>query len=102
LGFGEVDDFAHGFAVLDIGEEGCGGKVPFANDFFALFDISVFSHQQSPSPYLRIVSCSIAAQILLRVHDEPGSFTEVLFEEWVTGYQGCTIIATLDYEVDGR
>ena len=56
MGFGEVDDFAHGFAVLDIGKEGCGGKVPFADDFFALFDISVLSHQESPSPYLRVVS----------------------------------------------
>ena len=44
MGFGKVDDFTHGFAVFDIGEKGCGGKVPFADNVFALFDISVPSN----------------------------------------------------------
>ena len=45
MGFGKVDDFAHGFAVFDIGKEGCGGEVPFADNVFALLDISVPSNQ---------------------------------------------------------
>lgn len=83
MGFGEIDDLTDGFAIFDISEKGSGGEVPSADDVLALDTVLDLSILLPGLSYLGVVPRPIAAQVLLRVHDQPRSLSKILLEEWI-------------------
>jgi hypothetical protein len=60
------------------------------------------SSQSNHCPYLLVFPCHIAAQVLLGIDDQTGSFSEVGFEHGIARHDWNPVVPTLDDQVDLR